>query len=158
MEESKKRRTKSGLRGVARFCALQTLYKSEFCNSSVDGVFDGSESENEAEAFLTESISVSEMDKNFFKQLMNESTKNLSEIDEIIAKNLSKNWSMDRIDSITKCILRLGIAELMCFKETPSNVIFNEYIEIAKAFFDTPEVSFINGILNKVADCIRKKQ
>ena len=158
MEESKKRRAKSGLRGLARFCALQTLYKSEFCNDAIVNTFCKSDPENKEEAFLSESISVSEMDKNFFKQLMNESTKNISEIDKIIEKNLSKNWSMDRIDPVTKCILRLGITELICFKETPSNVIFNEYIEIAKAFFDTPEVSFINGLLNKAANGIRKAQ
>ena len=156
MEGNKKRRTKSGLRGVARFCALQTLYRSEFCNSTVASVL--GESDKGAEAFLTESISVSEMDKVFLKQLLDESSKNLSDVDAIIAKNLSKSWSMDRLDPVTKCILQLGITELMCFKETPSNVIFNEYIEIAKAFFDTPEVSFINGLLNKAADSVRKKQ
>ena len=156
MEENKKRRAKSGLRGVARFCALQTLYRSEFCNGSVASGL--GESEKCTEAFLTESISVSDMDKDFFKRLLDESSKNLMDVDRIIAENLSKSWSMDRLDSVTKCILRLGITELMCFKETPSNVIFNEYIEIAKAFFDTPEVSFINGLLNKAADFIRKKQ
>lgn len=155
MEESKKRRAKSGLRGVARFCALQTLYRSEFCDSSVASVL--SETDKGVEAFLTESISVFEMDKVFFKRLLDESSKNLSDIDAIIAKNLSKTWSMDRLDPVTKCILQLGVTELMCFKQTPSNVIFNEYIEIAKAFFDTTEVSFINGLLNKVADSVRKK-
>ncbi len=160
----KKRREKSGLRGISRFCALQNLYRSEFFDdhiyldnrayNNIDFV-NSNKPEELSEAFLTESISLSDMDEKFFKQLFNETKKNLREVDKVIAKNLSKKWSIDRIDPVAKCILRLGITELMFFKETPPNVIFNEYIEIAKAFFETAEVSFINGLLNKVAKSVR---
>lgn len=151
MEEKKQRRAKSGLRGVSRFCALQMLYRSEFSDGSVVGAISG----KEVEAILTESISVAEMDRKFFEELLLATEKNLAEIDAIITRNISKTWSIDRLDPVTKCILRLGISELLYFPKTPANVIFNEYIEIAKAFFDTPEVAFINGLLNKVGRTTR---
>lgn len=151
-----KRRKRSGLRGISRFCALQNLYRSEFFDHISDvGVINGNKSEEFSKAFLTESISLADMDEKFFKQLFEQTRGNLHKVDSVIAKNLSKNWSIDRIDPVAKCILRLGITELMFFKDTPPNVIFNEYIEIAKAFFERPEVSFINGVLNKVAESVR---
>lgn len=155
MENIKERRAKSGLRGVARLCALQMLYKYEFYNGSVTDVI--VKSDDGFEALLTESISISGMDKNFCKHLLDNSIKNLSEIDNIIIKNLSTNWKIERLDPVIKCILRLGITELLYFPKIPSKVIFNEYIEIAKAFFDTLNVSFVNGLLNKAAGYLRKK-
>ncbi|MBR1734332.1 MAG: transcription antitermination factor NusB [Alphaproteobacteria bacterium] len=151
MKEETKRKEKSGLRGISRFCALQNLYQSEFEN--VAGI---SPKEGISEAVLTESISLSDMDKKFLKELLDKTQQNLLEIDKVIENHLSKNWTIDRLDPVVKCILRLGITELLFFKNIPSNVVFNEYIEIAKAFLDIGEVSFINGLLNKVEKSVRK--
>lgn len=158
MEMEKKKRLKgSGLRGLARFCALQNVYEREFnLSSGRDNV--GSDTNTTfVEAFLSDAVSISDMDKEFLCRLLTQCNKNVVETDKIINGSLSKNWSMSRLDPVTKCILRLGVTELRFFEEIPSNVIFNEYIELAKSFFDTPEVSFINGLLNKVAEEVRAK-
>ena len=49
-------------------------------------------------------------------------------------------------------LLRLGTCELRFMQDAPDTVVFNEYIEIAKAFFETKDVSFANGILNAIAE------
>lgn len=182
MEEKKKRLAKSGLRGVARFCALQKLYETEFESDllKVRDIFqnseknvekssdtistkDGRNAKNEGSlseefdmAFLSDSISVSEMDREFLKNLLNNCYENLETIDQFIRSSLAETWSLERLDPVTKCILRLGITEIIYFPETPENVIFNEYVEIAKAFFEKSEVAFINGLLNKVGQKARK--
>lgn len=200
MEEKKKRLAKSGLRGVARFCALQKLYETEFESDllKVRDIFQNSEKDKSAEsnnnkvsqtfardaeksggiigtkdgrnakskvpsdeldmAFLSDSISVSEMDREFLKNLLNNCYENLETIDQFIRSSLAETWSLERLDPVTKCILRLGITEIIYFPETPENVIFNEYVEIAKAFFEKSEVAFINGLLNKVGQKVRKEK
>ena len=75
---------------------------------------------------------------------------NLSRIDDCISKNVAKNWSFSRLDKVMQSLLRLGTCEILFFKEIPSKVIFNEYIEIAKSFFAKNDVSFVNGILNSI--------
>lgn len=136
-------------------CAVQTLYGNEFAKNDIKKVI--ADFKQNGQAFLSESISVSEMDTDFFSQLLEATSSNLSAIDEIISTKLAATWKPDRLDPVIRSILRLGVSELMNFPEIPTNVIFNEYIEISKAFFGTNDVAFVNGLLNKAAKKIRKE-
>lgn len=126
---------------------MQTIYRAAVTGASMQRIID----ENYEEILITESISTSEMDLDFFRQLIKTVEENLSNIDEIIAKNLSDKWKMDRLDNVMKSILRLGAAELLYLQNIPPNVVFNEYIEISKLFFEKSEVAFVNGLLNSIA-------
>ena len=46
--------------------------------------------------------------------------------------------------------LRCAVAELLYF-DTPYKIVIKEYIKISSTFFSDAEVSFINGILDKIA-------
>jgi N utilization substance protein B len=53
-------------------------------------------------------------------------------------------------------LLKMGITELQVCSEIPTKVTLNEYIEISK-FYSTPKSNtFINGILDKAIDSLRK--
>ncbi|GHU12452.1 N utilization substance protein B [Alphaproteobacteria bacterium] len=153
MQSKNERKSKTGLRGMSRLCAVQMAYKAGLCGQKVSSLANDS-----AEIFISESISSSEMDRPFLKNLLNAMEENIVFIDSVIEKHLSESWKLDRIDSVTKCILRFAIAELHCFKEIPINVILNEYIEISKAFFENSEVSFVNGLLNVAAKELRESK
>ena len=78
---------------------------------------------------------------------------NTSDSKEILDKVMGKflaNWRLERLGVSTKLILRLGIWELLN-TETPSNIVINEAIELAKCFAETDAYKFINGILDEVA-------
>ena len=49
------------------------------------------------------------------------------------------------------CIRDRSIYELLYETTVPKKVIFNEYIEIAKFFFDGEESSLINAVLDAVS-------
>lgn len=143
-----KRKQKSGLRGLTRLYAIQVLYRSQFEQESLDNLL--KEAKNNPEILISEEISLNEIDFEFFKNLINKFQNNLQQIDELISKNIAKTWSFDRLDKVMQALLHLGVCEILFFKEIPANVIFNEYIEIAKSFFKKKEVSFVNGILNAI--------
>ena len=63
-------------------------------------------------------------------------------------KPLLHNWRFDRLGVITKLILRFAIWELDTTK-TPSNVVINEAIELAKCFAEKDAYKFINGLLDE---------
>jgi N utilization substance protein B len=109
-----------------------------------------SESRKRLEAVLTEDISVSDMDADFFHLLLETVEKRWERLDEVIGVNLSGGWKIDRLDSVMRAILRLGAAELLYLEDIPANVIFNEYIEISKSFFGKNDVAFVNGLLNSI--------
>jgi N utilization substance protein B len=153
MPMEKQRKLRSGLRGMARLCAVQAMYQYGVCNRNIGELIE--DFSNNGHAFVSEDIPITEIDRDFFRQLLAAVGERMPEIDVIISNHLAEKWRMDRLNPVTLCILRLGIAELLCFREIPENVVFNEYIEIAKAFLDTKEAAFINGLLNQAALALR---
>ena len=53
-------------------------------------------------------------------------------------------------------ILRAGTYELIARVDVPAAVTINEYVEVAKAFFDDGQAKFVNGILDAVAKGARR--
>lgn len=155
MQEAKEEKHKArvGLRGVSRFCAVQAMYGAGLCNRSLNSLMDDFNAIGGA--IVSDDFIIPEMDKPFLKKLLETADRNLLLLDKVIAQHLSSDWKLERIDYVLRCILRLGLTELMFFKEIPVNVIFNEYIEISKAFFENSETSFINGLLNEASKNIR---
>ena len=72
------------------------------------------------------------------------------ELDTWIMK-YSKNWDLNRLSIIDKCILRLSVYELLYRKDIPPNVSINEAIDISKKYSNADAGKFINGILDKVS-------
>jgi len=68
-------------------------------------------------------------------------------LDEEI-KPLLSNWRLERIGVCTKLVLRLAVWELK-ETDTPSTVIINEAIELAKCFSEKDAYRFINGVLDE---------
>ena len=67
-------------------------------------------------------------------------------------------WSLSRIDSVSRAILRSALYELRECNDIPVKVIINEYIEISKSFFEGNEPNFINGILDKISKIYRPNE
>lgn len=152
--ESSGRKSKSGLRGLTRLYAVQSLYRLQFDNENLEKIV--KESEDNPLIPLDEDLSLSEIDSEFFKNLMKHLKENMPQIDKLIADRLGQNWSFERLDKVVQSILRLGVCEILFFDDIPDNVVFNEYIEIAKAFFKKSEVSFLNGVLNSISKSKRE--
>lgn len=75
-------------------------------------------------------------------------------LDQIIMPVLA-NWKLERIGINTKLILRLGLWELL-HTTTPTNIVINEAVELAKNFSEDGAYRFINGILDQLARQVRK--
>jgi N utilization substance protein B len=137
---------------MARLCAVQMSYRAGICGQKISDLINNKE---DRKVFISENLSSSEMDEEFFKNLLNAAHANSTLVDTLVGKHLSAGWKLERLDSVIKCILRLAITELHCFREIPTNIILNEYIEISKAFFERSEVAFVNGLLNAAAQELR---
>ena len=76
---------------------------------------------------------------------------NKDEIDSFII-NAASNWSLKRISSVDRGILREAIFEFFFCKDIPYKVTLNEAIEMGKKFSSEKSGSFINGILDSVVE------
>ena len=100
-----------------------------------------------AVASLSEDI---DEDLNFASSLFDDVTKNTDEYDSYIDK-YAKNWELERISMIDISILRMGIGEMISFKNIPTKVTINECIDIAKSFSSNKSGNFVNGLLDVIS-------
>ena len=131
-------------RRVVREKCLQILYAFEMNGDGLTRITDGILSD------ITNKV-----DRDFGEQLVNKVVGNTREIDGKIKERVN-NWEMDRIALIDKLLLRMGIAELVYFKDIPPKVSINEVIEIAKNFSTSNSGKFINGILDAILNDLKK--
>jgi N utilization substance protein B len=77
------------------------------------------------------------------------------EIPAAIARRLASGWRLERIDATVRAMLRAGAYELAHRPDVPTEVAIDEYVELAKSFFEGPEPGFVNGALDAVAQDVR---
>jgi N utilization substance protein B len=80
----------------------------------------------------------------------------LSEICALTEKHF-KGWKAERISPVSHAIIRLSTYEMMCMEDIPARVSINEAIELAKKYDDEKSYSFVNGVLNAVAEELGRK-
>jgi N utilization substance protein B len=93
--------------------------------------------------------------REFSERLVEGVAQHREEIDRLISKH-AKNWSLSRIDRVDRNIMRAAIFELAHCPDIPPKVAINEAIELSKKFGSEKSPSFINGILDKIAQEIKK--
>ena len=70
------------------------------------------------------------------------------EIDRSIARSLASGWTLTRIDSILRALLRAATYELVARRDVPAKVVIDEYVELARDFFEGDEPGFVNAVLD----------
>ena len=61
------------------------------------------------------------------------------------------DWTLERMDPISRCLLLIGAYELLFAADAPPAVVINEGIEIAKEYGNDESGKFVNGVLNAIA-------
>ena len=79
---------------------------------------------------------------------------NLPEIDRALAKALD-NWSLNRLSSIDRGVLRIGACELLFDEEVPPKVAIQEAIHLAEAYGGNESPRFVNGVLDALYKKVR---
>jgi transcription antitermination protein NusB len=64
---------------------------------------------------------------------------------------LADNWSLERMPSIDRAILRLGAWEILYNTEVPSEVAIAEAVALASEFSTEDSPKFINGVLARLS-------
>lgn len=62
----------------------------------------------------------------------------------------AENWRIERMNVLDRLILRLAVYEFVHEPATPTRVIINEALELARMFSEADSVRFVNGVLDAV--------
>ena len=145
--------TRAGLprqaRSVARLAAVQALYQMEVSGVGVEAVL-REFSDHRFGADMEGSL-LAQADEVFFAEIVRGVVSRQLVIDQAVAKRLATGWRLERIDATLRAILRAGTFELLERADVPTEVAIDEYVELAKSFFEGPEPGFVNGALDGVA-------
>ena len=128
-----------GRRRKSRETAMQCLYKSAI-REDMAGL---PSTEFWQEAGVTPEV------QDFAQQIISEALSHRETIDELIQK-YTLHWKIDRIAAVDLAILRMAISEMLFIPSTPSVVVIDEAVEIAKKYSTTESGAFVNGILDKI--------
>ncbi len=59
------------------------------------------------------------------------------------------------LEPLLKAILLCGICEILAHQDIDAPLIIDDYLNVTHAFYEQPQVSFVNGVLGKVAPLLR---
>lgn len=68
------------------------------------------------------------------------------QIDEYISR-YSKGWSVNRISSAARAVLRTAICEILYLNDVSVSTAINAAVEIDKGYDEPETVAFVNGVL-----------
>ncbi|MGZ5913363.1 MAG: transcription antitermination factor NusB [Reyranella sp.] len=90
-------------------------------------------------------------DRPLFKDVVEGTAAHKDELEQTVSAALAEDWTWKRVDRLVRAILLAGAYELLHRRDVPPRVAINEFVEIAHAFYDQGEPSFINSVLDRVA-------
>lgn len=120
----------------ARELALQALYGAEIGHREPGEMIDE-----------TVGTAVEADTRVFVRDLVLGTLENMAQSDSIISP-LLEGWTMDRLPTIDRIVLRMSVYELQHLP-TPRPVVINEAVELAKKFSTEDSGRFVNGVLAK---------
>ncbi|KUO56287.1 MAG: antitermination protein NusB [Sphingomonadales bacterium BRH_c3] len=140
---------RSQARSAARLAAVQALYQQHMEGTALARLLNEFHQHRLGMEIDDEQYAAAEVD--FFDDLVSGVGARREEIDETLAGKLAQGWTLTRLDKTMLQILRCGTYELIARPDVPVASAINEYVDVAKAFFDDREAKFVNGILDAVA-------
>ncbi len=141
--------TRSQSRSAARLAAVQALYQLEMEGSAIAPLLH--EFHQHRLGATIEGATYADAEQNFFDDVVRGVEARRAEIDQLVTAKLAKGWALERLDRPMRAILRAGTYELIARPDVPVASVINEYVDVAKAFYDKKESGFVNGLLDAVA-------
>ena len=141
-------------RSAARLGAVQALYQMEVSEQGSEAAL--REFLDHRLGAVIEGAHYAEADEKFFSALVRGVVERQDEIDQALANCLVKGWELERLDTTLRAALRTATYELIARSDVPAIVVIDEYLEIARAFFEGgEEPTFLNGVLHRLASIYR---
>ncbi|MCL9999536.1 MAG: transcription antitermination factor NusB [Erythrobacter sp.] len=145
---------RSQARSAARLAAVQALYQQHMEGTALARLLDEFHQHRLGRTIDDEDFDEAEYadaEVPFFDDVVRGVDARKDEIDALVAGKLASGWSLARLDKAMLQVLRAATYELLARMDVPAAVVINEYVEVAKAFFDDGQAKFVNGILDAVA-------
>ena len=141
---------------AARLLAVQALYQTMLTASPAEHVI---------KEFLDHrldedlgGVKHKAVNREVFSELVQGVSLQAQMLDDMLAAVLDEEWTIERLEILLLALLRAAAYELSERLEVPARVVVSEYVDLANAFFDGRETSFVNGLLDRLAHVLRAEE
>lgn len=124
-------------RSKARKRALDVLFESEVRGLELDGTLE--------ERLLAQDPPVGE----YSARLVRGVTEHRSRIDALLT-SYSQGWSLERMPSVDRNVLRIGVYEVLYLDEVPDAVALSEAVNLVRDLSTDESPGFVNGVLGSI--------
>ena len=94
--------------------------------------------------------------KKFIKDVTEGTLERRELIEETVEKFLKDDIDLKRTDKLLKIIIFAAVFELLYKHNNPKKVIISEYLKTSHFFLEKAQIKYLNAILDKLSDLIRK--
>lgn len=129
-------------RHAARSVVMQALYERDMRSLNNDAL-------PAVLAALLEEFAPGTSEVEFAIALLHGVLENQKDIDALITQ-YAPDWPIEKILTVDRNILRMGIYELKFDPAMPAKVAINEAIEVAKTYGGQSSGKFVNGVLGAI--------
>ena len=96
--------------------------------------------------------------KKFIKDVVNGTLERSELIEEKIIQYLDNDIDLKKTDKLLKIILFAAVFELLFKHNNPKKVIISEYLLASEYFLEKVQIGYLNAILDKISNAIRKEE
>lgn len=137
-------------RRVARKLALIAVYQWQMTQNSYEDIYLGLQEDKDL------SKDMRKADMAYFQTLVQFTIENTEKVDSQFGEFLDRE--ADHLDQIERAALRIATCELLNQPEVPYKVVVNESVNLTKKFGADQAHKFINGVLDKLGNKLRKEE
>ena len=124
-----------------RIMAMEIVYQQELGTFNEE-YLEALDLKSEDEIFLKGLISFADTKNNLIKEI----------------NSYLKDWTYERLGILERSILLLGFQELSGFKNIPTNVSIDEWVDISKEYCGEEAKKLVNGVLNNYKNTLIKNE
>ena len=140
-------------RSVARLNGVQALYQMEMTGAPWRSIASEFQAHRAVQEIDDEEIA--RADRKHFRKVLEGAVEEQTRIDRAVDAVLKSGWPLKRIDPTLRALFRAAGSEFLTMPKVPHKVVINEYVEVAKAFFEGEEARFANAVLDSMARELR---
>lgn len=148
-------RARHAARTASRLAAVQALYQMDIGGADIGDVIAEFRAHRLGVDYGVEGDEPPKAgdpaDADFFESIVRGVVEKQPELDPAINGALAKGWTLPRLDATLRALLRAGTFEIYGRSDVPPRTVIDEYVTVARAFFDGDEPKVANAVLDRLA-------
>ena len=140
-------------RSAARLNGVQALYQMEMTGAAWREIAEEFRDHRAVQEIDDEELA--KADRKHFRKLLEGAVGEQTRIDRATDGVMKSGWPLKRIDPTLRALFRAAGSEFLTMPKVPHKVVINEYVEVAKAFFEGEEARFANAVLDALSRELR---